>query len=64
VRSVRKTPGELDEERLVRLMARSDRAAFEELYRRTSPWLALGSQAPVSIRESTDLRALGDTAGC
>ncbi len=41
VRSVRKAPGELDEERLVRLVARGDRAAFEELYRRTSPWLAV-----------------------
>lgn len=28
-----------DEERLVRRTARGDRAAFEELYRRTSPWL-------------------------
>jgi RNA polymerase sigma-70 factor, ECF subfamily len=28
------------EERLVRLIARGDRAAFEELYRRTSRWLA------------------------
>lgn len=41
VRSVRKAPGELDEERLVRLVARGDRAAFEELYRRTSPWMAV-----------------------
>ena len=31
----------MDEERLVRLVARGDRAAFEELYRRTSPWLAV-----------------------
>jgi RNA polymerase sigma-70 factor (ECF subfamily) len=29
-----------DEERLVRRAARGDRAAFEEFYRRTSPWLA------------------------
>ncbi len=41
VRSARKAPGELDEERLVRLVAKGDRAAFEELYRRTSPWLAV-----------------------
>jgi RNA polymerase sigma-70 factor, ECF subfamily len=41
VRSVRKAPGELDEERLVRLVARGDRAAFEELYRRTAPWMAV-----------------------
>ncbi|MFD8555814.1 RNA polymerase sigma factor [Streptosporangium canum] len=31
----------MDEERLVRLVAKGDRAAFEELYRRTSPWLAV-----------------------
>ncbi|WSA97042.1 RNA polymerase sigma factor [Streptomyces sp. NBC_01795] len=30
-----------DEERLVRRVAKGDRAAFEELYRRTSPWLAV-----------------------
>jgi RNA polymerase sigma-70 factor (ECF subfamily) len=41
VRSVRKAPRTLDEERLVRLVARGDRAAFEELYRRTAPWMAL-----------------------
>jgi RNA polymerase sigma-70 factor, ECF subfamily len=31
----------VDEEELVRLVARGDRAAFDELYRRTSPWLAV-----------------------
>ena len=31
----------MDEEQLVRLIARGDRAAFDELYRRTSPWLAV-----------------------
>lgn len=31
----------LDEEGLVRRVARGDRAAFDELYRRTSPWLAV-----------------------
>lgn len=41
MRSVRKAPCELDEERLVRLVAKGDRAAFEELYRRTSPWMAV-----------------------
>ncbi len=41
VRSVRKAPQEPDEERLVRLVAKGDRAAFEELYRRTAPWLAV-----------------------
>lgn len=34
-------PGEADEERLVRLVADGDRAAFEELYRRTAPWIAV-----------------------
>ena len=32
---------EPDEERLVRLIAGGDRAAFAELYRRTAPWLAV-----------------------
>ncbi len=41
VRSVRKVAGELDEERLIRLVAKGDRAAFEELYRRTAPWMAV-----------------------
>ncbi|WSR81559.1 RNA polymerase sigma factor [Streptomyces erythrochromogenes] len=42
MRSVRAAaPHEADEERLVRLVAKGDRAAFEELYRRTSPWLAV-----------------------
>ena len=31
----------MDEEWLVRRVARGDRAAFDELYRRTSPWLAV-----------------------
>jgi RNA polymerase sigma-70 factor (ECF subfamily) len=31
----------VDEEELVRLVARGDRSAFDELYRRTSPWLAV-----------------------
>lgn len=31
----------MDEEHLVRRVARGDRAAFDELYRRTSPWLAV-----------------------
>jgi RNA polymerase sigma-70 factor (ECF subfamily) len=33
--------GRVDEEELVRLVARGDLAAFDELYRRTSPWLAV-----------------------
>jgi RNA polymerase sigma-70 factor, ECF subfamily len=36
---VRKT--EDDEERLLRRVARADLDAFDELYRRTSPWLAM-----------------------
>jgi RNA polymerase sigma-70 factor (ECF subfamily) len=31
----------MDEEHLVQRIARGDRDAFDELYRRTSPWLAL-----------------------
>lgn len=31
----------LDEEQMVRQIACGDRTAFEELYRRTSPWLAV-----------------------
>ncbi len=31
----------MDEEWLVRRIARGDRVAFDELYRRTSPWLAV-----------------------
>ena len=38
---IRTRPSDLDEEHLVRLVARGDRAAFEELYRRTSPWIAV-----------------------
>ena len=33
--------GEQDEERLLRRVARADLDAFDELYRRTSPWLAI-----------------------
>ncbi|MCX4725753.1 RNA polymerase sigma factor [Streptomyces sp. NPDC090052] len=32
---------DLDEAELVRRVARGDRAAFDELYRRTSPWLTV-----------------------
>jgi len=31
----------VDEEGLVRMIARGDRVAFDELYRRTAPWLAV-----------------------
>jgi RNA polymerase sigma-70 factor (ECF subfamily) len=33
--------GQPDEERLLRRIAKGDRRAFEEFYRRTSPWLAV-----------------------
>jgi hypothetical protein len=39
----------LDEERLVRLIAGGDRAAFDELYRRTSPWLAVRRVLPTAV---------------
>ncbi|GAA0683399.1 RNA polymerase sigma factor [Streptomyces malaysiensis subsp. malaysiensis] len=41
MRSLRRAPHELDEERLLRLVAKGDRGAFDELYRRTAPWLAV-----------------------
>ncbi|MFX4294331.1 RNA polymerase sigma factor [Streptomyces bohaiensis] len=41
MRARRKAPQQLDEERLLRLVAKGDRAAFDELYRRTAPWLAV-----------------------
>jgi len=40
VRARRDNLHRADEERLLRLVAKGDRAAFEELYRRTSPWIA------------------------
>ena len=39
--AVPSTDGSTDEEYLVRRIARGDLAAFDELYRRTSPWLAV-----------------------
>lgn len=41
VRAIRGEPAGLDDEKLVRRVARGDRRAFEELYRRTSPWLTI-----------------------
>ncbi|MGW2637901.1 RNA polymerase sigma factor [Streptomyces sp. NPDC001348] len=41
MRRARKALHEADEEHLVRLVARGDRTAFDELYRRTAPWLAV-----------------------
>lgn len=38
---VRRSLDAVDEEELVRRTARGDRWAFDELYRRTSPWLAV-----------------------
>lgn len=66
-------PEELDEERLLRRVARGDRAAFEELYRRTSPWLAVrlgrrcaDQQIVAEVMQETYLavwRAAGSFAG-
>ncbi|GAA2389358.1 sigma-70 family RNA polymerase sigma factor [Streptomyces coeruleofuscus] len=63
----------VDEERLVRLVAEGDRAAFEELYRRTSPWLAVrlrrrcaDAQIVAEVMQETYLavwRAAGAFAG-
>ncbi|MGX4734794.1 RNA polymerase sigma factor [Kitasatospora griseola] len=41
MRARRRALDELDEERLLRLVANGDRGAFDELYRRTAPWLAV-----------------------
>ncbi|MFE2939664.1 RNA polymerase sigma factor [Streptomyces sp. NPDC059255] len=41
MRARRRSPHQLDEERLVRRVSKGDREAFDELYRRTSPWLAV-----------------------
>lgn len=62
-----------DEEFLVRRTAKGDRAAFEELYRRTSPWLAVrlrrrcaDEQVVAEVMQETYLaiwRAAGSFAG-
>lgn len=62
-----------DEEHLVRRTAKGDRAAFEELYRRTSPWLAVrlrrrcaDEQVVAEVMQETYLavwRAAGSFAG-
>ncbi|NBH11591.1 RNA polymerase sigma factor [Amycolatopsis sp. SID8362] len=62
-----------DEEHLVRRTAKGDRAAFEELYRRTSPWLAVrlrrrcaDDQIVAEVMQETYLavwRAAGSFAG-
>ncbi|RJQ88447.1 RNA polymerase sigma factor [Amycolatopsis panacis] len=64
---------EPDEEQLVRRTARGDRAAFEEFYRRTSPWLAVrlrrrcsDDQIVAEVMQETYLavwRAAGSFAG-
>lgn len=41
VEANRATLTSADEEQLVRRVAKGDRVAFEELYRRTSPWMAV-----------------------
>ncbi|MFF7454471.1 RNA polymerase sigma factor [Kitasatospora sp. NPDC008115] len=66
-------PQELDEEALLHRVARGDRAAFEELYRRTSPWLAVrlrrrcaDEQLVAEVMQETYLavwRAAGSFAG-
>ncbi|WP_033288137.1 RNA polymerase sigma factor [Amycolatopsis jejuensis] len=68
-----KPPSEPDEEHLLRRIARGDRAAFEELYRRTSPWLAVrlrrrcaDEQIVAEVMQETYLavwRAAGSFAG-
>ncbi|GAB3467655.1 RNA polymerase sigma factor [Actinophytocola sediminis] len=62
-----------DEEDLVRRVARGDRAAFEQLYRRTAPWLAVrlrrrctDDQIVAEVLQETYLavwRAAGSFAG-
>ncbi|MET0236989.1 MAG: RNA polymerase sigma factor [Kibdelosporangium sp.] len=62
-----------DEAALVRRVAKGDRAAFEELYRRTSPWLAVrlrrrcgDDQVVAEVMQETYLavwRAAGGFAG-
>ncbi|MEV6901464.1 RNA polymerase sigma factor [Amycolatopsis sp. NPDC051372] len=64
---------EVDEEQLVRRTARGDRAAFEEFYRRTAPWLAVrlrrrcaDEQVVSEVMQETYLavwRAAGSFAG-
>jgi RNA polymerase sigma-70 factor (ECF subfamily) len=71
---VRQKPLEdADEEHLVRRTAKGDRAAFEELYRRTSPWLVVrlrrrcaDEQVVAEVMQETYLavwRAAGSFAG-
>ncbi|MFJ7212286.1 RNA polymerase sigma factor [Amycolatopsis sp. NPDC098790] len=71
---MRKLPLEdADEEHLVRRTAKGDRAAFEELYRRTAPWLAVrlrrrcaDEQVVAEVMQETFLavwRAAGSFAG-
>jgi RNA polymerase sigma-70 factor (ECF subfamily) len=71
---VRQKPLEdADEEHLVRRTAKGDRAAFEEFYRRTSPWLAVrlrrrcaDEQVVIEVMQETYLavwRAAGSFAG-
>lgn len=64
---------ETDEQELVRRVARGDRAAFEQLYRRTAPWLAVrlrrrcdDEQLVAEVMQETYLavwRAAGGFAG-
>ncbi len=69
VRTLRAAPrevpevAEVDEERLVRLVAKGDRSAFEELYRRTSPWLAVWRAAGAFAGAAVGGTAVGWLAG-
>lgn len=70
---MKQAPEDADEEHLVRRTAKGDRAAFEELYRRTSPWLAVrlrrrcaDEQVVAEVMQETYLavwRAAGSFAG-
>ena len=70
---MKQAPEDADEEHLVRRTAKGDRPAFEELYRRTSPWLAVrlrrrcaDEQVVAEVMQETYLavwRAAGSFAG-
>ena len=74
MRSTKIVPRGASEEELVRRIARGDRAAFDELYRRTSPWLVVrlrrrccDDELVTQVVRDTYLavwRAGGSFAGC
>lgn len=55
----------MSDEKLLRRVARGDRAAFDELYRRTAPWLApltwpaQPADAPLALGLATALAPTG-----